>query len=421
MNNAQKVQKIASKLSAQKHLSAIRDGMAIALPLIIIGSAFMIIGSFPIKAFNDFLTNLGIIDYINKASNATFGFAGFAATFGISYSLAKSYKVNGIFVGLISLTSVILMTPLVSSEEGNAFLFKYFGMTGLFVGIIVALLSTEIYRTFIQKDIRLKMPDTVPPNVEAAFSALIPGMAITFFWFIILIIIEKLGVTNVHDLIALVIAKPLSYLTATLPGIIVVILIQCFFWFFGIHGAQVTGSVIEPLLFAQTDQNRLAFEAGEALPNIVTYEFLYNYVFPGGAGALIAIAILLYFFSKSEENKALGKLSLVPVSFQIAEPVIYGLPTVFNLRFIIPFVVAPVVNAILCYTVMYMGIVPRPIGAAVPWTTPPVIAGFLASGGSIAGALLNVACIVIDILIYLPFFRADDKEKLKIENSEVEE
>lgn len=411
----EKVQRLAGKISTQRHLAAIRDAMSTALPLIIIGSVFMIISSFPIKAVTDFLGNVGLNEFLYKATDATFGFAGFAVIFSLSYNLGRTYKIDQVAVGLISLTSFILLTPIISSDSGNAFLFKYFGMSGLFVGLIVAIISTEIYNFLVKKNVKIKMPDTVPPNVEKSFSALLPGLIITTFWLVVLFALNSVGVENVHDLIASLISKPLSYLTATLPGVIGIILLQCFFWFFGIHGAQVTGSVIEPLLFAQTEQNKIAFMAGQEVPNIVTYEFLYNFVFPGGAGALIALAILLYFFSKSEQNKALGKLSLVPVSFQIAEPVIYGFPTVLNPKIVIPVVLAPVVNAIICYSSMAIGLVPKPVGVAVPWTTPPVIAGYLASGNDIRGALLNIVCIFVSILIYYPFFKFDDNEKLRRE------
>lgn len=407
-----KVQKIAAKISSQRHLIALRDGMASAMPLIIIGSVFMLVANFPIPGFTAWLKNIGIQDFFNKAANSTFGIVGLTVTFSIAYNLAKYYKVDPLSAGLLSLGSFVLLTPVL---KNNGFPMQYLGSAGLFVGIIVSLITTEIFKFFVKRNLVIKMPDTVPPNVSRAFAAILPGFFSITFWFLILLITHYMGIDNIHALIANIIARPLSILTKTLPGIILVIFIQCFFWMFGIHGAQVTGPIIEPLLLQNSDANRIAFQAGKHLPNIITYEFLYNFVFSGGAGCVMALAILLFLFSKSKENKVLGKLSIAPVSFQVAEPVLFGFPTILNIKMVIPFVMSPVVTALITYFAMDWGLVAKPVGAVIPWTTPPVIAGFLASGGKISGAVIQIITILINMAIYYPFFKMDDNEKLEKE------
>lgn len=412
-----KVQLFAAKISNQRHLIALRDGMASVMPLIIIGSIFMLIGNFPIPAFTDWLDNIGILQFFNKASDSTFGIIGLGVTFSVAYNLAKRYDVDALSAGLIAVSAFIILTPILHSEVGSGFPIKYLGSSGLFVGIIVSIVSTEMFQWFVKRNITIKMPDTVPLNVSRAFSAIIPGFFIILVWFLVLIVLHYTGIDDIHLLIANTIAKPLELLTKTLPGIIIVIFIQCFFWMFGIHGAQVTGPIIEPLLLKNSDANRIAYQAGQELPNIITYEFLYNFVFSGGAGCVIALAILVFFFSKSKENKTLGKLSIAPVSFQVAEPLLFGFPTILNFKMVIPFVAAPVVTTLITYYSMKFGIVSKPIGAVIPWTTPPIISGFLASGGKISGALIQVVTIAVNMLIYYPFFKMDDNEKLKIERS----
>lgn len=412
-----KVQTVAAKISNQRHLLALRDGMANAMPLIIVGSVFMLIANFPIPMFTDWLTKIGLADFLNKASNSTFGIVGLVVTFSVAYNLAKTYKVDALSAGILSLGVFVFMTPVLNSKSGTGFPTNYLGSAGLFVGIIVALVTTELFKYFVHKNLVIKMPDTVPPNVSRAFSAIIPGFLIMLIWFVVLLSLHYAGVDNVHALIADTIAKPLSLLTKTLPGILFVIFVQCFFWMFGIHGAQVTGPIIEPLLLQNSDANRIAHQAGEAVPNIITYEFLYNFVFSGGAGCVMSLAIITFLFSKSQENKALGKLSIAPVSFQVAEPLLFGFPTILNIKMVIPFVASPVITAIITYYAMDWGLVAKPIGAVVPWTTPPVIAGFLATGGKISGAVIQIITIVINMLIYYPFFKLDDKEKLRIEKN----
>lgn len=415
LNN--KIQSFAGKFTSQRHLIALRDAMQVAMPLIIIGSVFMLISQFPYQPFTDFLNKIGLQAFLNKASDSTFGILGFAVTFTTAYNLATHYNINKLSSGLLSISSFIFLTPFIESNQGNVFPTRYLGSSGLFVGILVAILTTEIFRWFVVKNFVIKMPDSVPPNVSKAFSAIIPGLAVMCFWLLVLLTLNSLGVDNIHTLVQKTLGKLLGVLGNTLFGIIFVIFVQCFFWMFGIHGAQVTAPIIEPLLLQNSDMNRIAYQAGQELPNIITYEFLYNFVFTGGAGCLFALAILLFFRSKSKENKALGKISLAPVSFQIAEPVLFGNPIILNFKMAIPFVMAPVVTAIITYFSMKLGFVAKPIGAVIPWTTPPIIAGYLATGGRISGAIIQIITVFINILIYYPFFVIDDKEKLAKENN----
>lgn len=416
-NLINKINKVAKGIGNQRHLLSLRDGMASAMPLIIIGSVFMLISQFPFEPFTLWLQRVGLQSFFNKASDSTFGIIGLVVTFSIAYNLGNYYKINKFAAGLLSLASFILLTPTLATEYGGGFPFRYMGSSGLFVGIIVSLITTEIYRWFEYKNIMIKMPDSVPPSVSKAFSAIIPGFAIISLWIFVSIILFKLDIENIHSLVQSTLGRSLGLLSNTLPGIILVILIQCFFWMFGIHGAQVTGPIIEPLLLQASDMNRVAYLAGQELPNILTYEFLYNFVFTGGAGCLFALAILLFFRSKSEENKMLGKISFPPTCFQVPESILFGYPIIMNLKVVIPFVLAPVTTAIITYYAMDLGFVAKPIGAVIPWTTPPIIAGFLATGGQISGAIIQIITITINTLIYLPFFLRDDKIKL---NAEIE-
>lgn len=173
-----KINSFASKIGTQRHLLSLRDGMASAMPLIIIGSVFMLISQFPFEPFTNWLQEVGLQDFFNKASDSTFGIIGLVITFSVAYNLGNYYKINKFSAGLLSLGSFILMTPNYAIEIGNGFPVKYMGSSGLFVGIIIALVTTEIYRWFEQRNIMIKMPDSVPPSVSKAFSAIIPGLAI---------------------------------------------------------------------------------------------------------------------------------------------------------------------------------------------------------------------------------------------------
>ena len=120
-------------------------------------------------------------------------------------------------------------------------------------------------------------------------------------------------------------------------------------------------------------------------------------------------------WSRSKQMKQLGKLSVGPGLFNINEPIIFGTPIVMNPLLIIPFFLTPVVMVITTYLAMSTGLVAKPVGIAIPWTTPPVLSGFLATGGSISGAVMQIVNIGIGLMIWLPFFRMWDTLKLKEE------
>ena len=162
----EKLLPIAAKLGNNKILIAIRDGITLSMPLIIIGSLFLVIASFPIEAWTNWLTEIGIDGYLWKGVDSSFGLMGLIASFGIANSLARQYNVDGVSAGIISLSSFIVVTPF---GEGGIPV-GFMGSKGLFVAMVLGIISALIFQWFIKKDIRIKLPDSVPPAVSSSFS-----------------------------------------------------------------------------------------------------------------------------------------------------------------------------------------------------------------------------------------------------------
>ena len=119
----------------------------------------------------------------------------------------------------------------------------------------------------------------------------------------------------------------------------------------------------------------------------------------GITGALVA-AILI--FGKREDNRAIASLSLVPGLFNINETVVFGIPMVLNPILGIPFILAPLASLLVGYFLITIGFC-HPIVIEAPWTTPPLLFGFIATGGSITGAITQLISFVTCIFIYTPF------------------
>ncbi|MDU7149575.1 MAG: PTS cellobiose transporter subunit IIC [Clostridium sp.] len=406
------------KIGGEKHLVAIRDGLVTTMPLIIVGSIFVILSSIPWDGFNQFIATIFGSEWQSKLDfvvGATFNIMALLDAFTIAYSLANSYKVSGVSAGILSVATFLLVTP---TQDGGIQI-GYLGSKGLFVAIIVGLISAEIFRIFVQRNIVIKLPENVPPAVSRSFVALIPStVCLTLFW-IIRLLVETYGNTNIHDLIYTIVGKPISVIGGGFIGGLLAILFTTVFWSVGIHGWDLVLSVMQPTWLQFVDENRIAFQSGEAIPHIINYTFMNTFVWIGGSGVLLGLAILLFFKSKSKYMKEMGKIGLPPTVFAVNEPLMFGLPVVMNPIILIPYVIAPIVCYIISYVTMSLGIVAKAV-VLVPWSMPPIIGGYLATGGHVSGVVLQIVNIIISIIIYYPFFKIIDR-KSYIEENEIKE
>lgn len=295
------------------------------------------------------------------------------------------------------------------------------GSQGLFVAMIIALFSTEVFRFVIKRNIVIKMPDGVPPAVSRSFIALIPGfLIITIIW-ILRLIVEQTSFGNLHNVVGDVLGQPMSVLGGSLIGSLIAILIMMLLWACGLHGSNIVlAGIMAPVYYAAMDENRLAFQSGEELPNVFTLQFFEVWINVGGSGATLALVVAMVIFAKSQQMKSLGRFAVGPAFFNINEPIIFGMPIVMNPLLLIPFIFTPLVTIVTTYIGMSTGLVAKPAGIAVPWTMPPIVSGYLATGGSISGAVLQVFNFAISLAIYYPFLKMWDKQKVKEENASEE-
>ena len=293
---------------------------------------------------------------------------------------------------------------------------------GLFVAIVLGLINGWVYQWFINHNIQIKMPESVPPAVSKSFSAILPGAVLIVGWLIVYGVLDAFGLPNLHMIAKTVLGVPLGLLGNNIIGVVVLVLCCSSLWFVGLHGGNIVNKIMEPIWLANLGENTEAFRAGEPLEHIFTTPFMDNFVYIGGAGATIGLVLALAWLARrkhaSKQAKTLAPLTVVPGLFNINEPTMFGLPVVLNILLLLPFVLAPIVNLVVAYAAMATGLVPLTY-TAPGWTTPPIISGFLATG-SIRASILQIVLIVLDILIYLPFiasvekrFKAEEEKETK--------
>lgn len=417
-----------AKLSEQRHLRAIRDGVISTLSLIIVGSFFLIIAQPPVKAWADAIApNVGklMVPY-----RLTMGLMSVYAAYGMGYSLAKSYKLDGVSGGVLSLSAFLLATIPMNVDAfinaatkagvkggtpmGWVLPMANLGGAGMFVAIIAMIFAVETLRLLKKYNVTIKMPEQVPESVSRSFEALIPAaIIITVVWFI--------RVWLNFDIQAAImnLFKPVVNVAGNnLGGVLVPVIFITLLWAAGIHGMSVIGSVVRPVWLVLLDANTQAAAAGQPLPNIAPEPFFQWFIWIGGAGATLSLAILMC-FSKSEYLKRVGRFSIIPGIFNINEPLIFGTPLVMNPILAIPFILGPVAAAIIAYTATAIGFIEK-VSVIPPWTLPAPIGAFLATRGDIKAAILVLINIAVVAVIYYPFFKVYEKKMIQEEQNGTE-
>ncbi|MEW8973437.1 MAG: PTS sugar transporter subunit IIC [Tissierellaceae bacterium] len=421
---------IADKLGKNKILIAIRDGFLVSTPLIIVGSIFLLIANFPITGWSEFWARFfgeGWESYLSNVARATFDIVSILTVIGIGYAYAREIGADRIQGAIVSLVAFVILMPTAIpyvGEEGPAIMraisFSYIGTNGIFLAMLVSILSVRIFNWAYNKGWTIKLPKGVPPAVFDSFAALIPSAIVMFIFFVARIVFELTPYESAHNFIYTVLQAPLMGVGNSLGAQIVYAVVCSIFWFFGINGPSVANSVFSPIFRTLSMENLAAFEAGLALPHIYTGQFVDLFQTFGGGGSTLSLVILMITICKSERIKQLGRLSIVPGIFGINEPIIFGLPIVLNPIMIIPFIGVPLMNTILSAIAFETGFLPYTNGVALPWTIPLGFSGYL-STGSFKASIFQVILLILGCVVYYPFVKILDKNYLKEEHSQDDE
>ena len=279
--------------------------------------------------------------------------------------------------------------------------------------MVIAMLSVELFSWIVKSGkLKINMPDTVPPNVSNSFNVLFPVMLTIIVCSAVNFGINQLTGMTLYDIIYTMLQKPLEAVMQGLPGLLILMLVAQLFWVIGIHGNQIIKPVREPLLNAAIIANTDMVNSGitdRSQLNIINMSYWDVYMSMGGSGVTIGLIVAIFLFCKREDYKSVAKLSLAPGIFNINETMTFGLPIMLNPILAIPFIITPLVTGSIAYFLTVIGFADVLV-YAIPWTTPPILSAWLASGGSITCIITQLICIAVSILIYIPFVIAANKQ-----------
>ena len=394
---------VMNRFAQIKAIVAVKDGFIMTTPFTICGSLFLLIACLPIPGWNELMVSMFGENWaapLFAVCGGTFSILALIVVVCVTYKYVANEGLDGMTAAGLALAAFVIIIPpevvLESGEVvGNVIPKNWAGSNGIITALLVAFATSYIYCYCVKNHIGIKMPESVPGGVVRAFEALTPGFLVFLLASIVWGVCHFAGNTSAPELVFSMIQTPLQSLL---------------FWA-GIHGPNVVNGVATPMMMANTLDNQALLDAGQTLLNNPAAKFMtmqVNDVFvkSGGCGLTMGLIIASYMVSKSEQLTSLTRMSTVPGIFNINEPIIFGLPIVFNPFMLVPFILVPVVALFVTYTAMMIGFL-SPMGAVqVPWTTPPIIAGLLLDGWQ--GAVIQIINLVLAVLIYLPFVKKLD-------------
>ena len=406
-------------------------GMA-SIPLTIVGSAFLVLGVIP-QAF-PFLADIWAGSFDKFAALTILAYKCsmgiltlyFAMVFGYEYTKIYAEEeglnlspMNG---GILAVFAFFMTIPELTWKDGamgvvtgettiNGWTvggdsLARLSTSGLFTAILMSVLAVQLYRLCVKRQWVIKMPEAVPEGVSRSFTALIPAFVVAITVIFINGIFIFMG-TDIYKVIAI----PFGFvtnITNTLPGIIVIYLLVHALWIVGIHGANIVMGLVNPILLTNMAANLNGGDFAFA------GEFTNAYVTIGGSGATLGLTLFIAFFAKSEQLKMLGRAAIGPAIFNINEPIIFGMPVVYNPILAIPFMLAPIVSASIAFLAVDYGFVAKNI-AQMPWPSPVGIGAFVGTGGDIKAGILAVICALVAFAIWFPFIKVYDAKLVKEE------
>ena len=426
---------VATKLGNQIHLRTLRDAFATFMPFMMLAGFVTLINPVILEptGFMGEIVDTSTLTTLQQIgtsiANGTLSITTLLVVAAVSYHMCASRNyTNHIAAVLVAISTFVVLTPMQmmftpenadkAVEVTGVIPISYTGASGMFVGIFVGLAATELFiKLSNNKKLQIQLSGNIPPAVLKSFNVLIPIIiTITSFALLSFIIIQLFNM-DINKLITTIVTEPLSKITTGLPGFLLITSIANLFFGFGIHQAVISGSLLDPFLIQNMQENMAAYANKEQIPHIINMAFKDTFAVMGGSGNTIALLIAIFIFSRRKDYKDFAKLSVTPAIFNISEPIIFGLPIVFNISLIIPFVLAPIFSLTVAYFATAVGLINHVV-VQIPWTTPPVISGFLATAGDWRAAVLQILIIAASVFIYLPFLRIDEHVTTKLSENE---
>lgn len=417
---------IADKAQKNNLVASLGEAFMRCMPVTVGIALLTIIGNFPVTSWINWLSATGLTPHFNAVLGAVTNAISIYVVFNFAFVYTNRVKKNGHAAGLLAIASFLMLMPqLVASPTAEnqanvieAFATSYTGGSGLLVAIIVGFVVAKLYCILTDMNLTVKMPSSVPPMVSESLSPTILSIIILTLIFCVRVGFAFTDFDNFFTFISTVIQAPLVNIVASPWALILIATFGNLLWFFGIH-TNILAGIINPILYTIIMTAIPSYQAGDnptaMLMSVVVIACSLNWF--GGSGATYGLTISM-FTAKSKRYKQMLKIGIIPSVFNIAEPLLFGMPLMLNPLFFIPMLIQPVLlgGAGMALVKLFNMTQINASMALLPWTLPAPFKFFL--GGGITFLIIFFILLVINTISYYPFFKVADRKALQAEKEE---
>lgn len=417
---------VSQKMASEVHLRSLRDSFIITVPFLVLAGLFIMVNYVfldPNGMMGKWFSSEALLaarSIGERILNGTMSILALMLVVLIAWSIASKRKFAAPMIpAMVSLAAFlvlmpqqVLLTPVNETTPvaiSGVISLALTNAGGVFMAILTAIVATDLF-LWVAKTrwLQIRMGDEVPPMVTQSFQSMFSIILVVLAFALLAAGIKAGTGKEVHEIIQALIQAPLVHLTTNLPGFLVLTTLTNFLFSLGIHPSGIINPILEPPLLVAMQENMAAFARGDIPPHIIVLPFRDLYGHMGGTGTTLALLLAIFLRSKVSSHQKLGRTVLAPGLFNINEPVIFGFPVLYNPLIMIPFIIYPQINFVIAYFATQLGMVSK-IVAFVPWSVPPLLSGWLGSGGDFRNVILQLALLALGVVIYLPFLMAYEK------------
>ena len=390
---------------------AVRHGLTLAIPFLIMGSFALLLTNFPLGVYQDFIRT-----WMNGAASAiletlyqiSLGSLALVLTVTISISYGHLTETDQLFLyPIVAVCSYLAFCGGIENQSDYIFNAEW-----VFTAMVLTLLSCVLFHKILKLGHRFERLHTTGADYlfNISIQCLIPVILVSLFFavtgYVLRVAWDSSNITNFGSYLFL---KLFDKISGNLFGILLYVVMTHLLWFMGIHGTNTLEAVSRHLFEQNVEINQSLVLAGHIPTEIFSKTFLDTFVFIGGCGTALSFVLALYIASKQSHNRKMSFVALPSALFNISEIAVFGFPIIFNLTMLIPFILTPVILTLISASAIKAGLVPA-VTQSVEWTIPVLLSGYQATG-SVSGSLLQLFNLLVGVFIYMPFVRRSEKQE----------
>lgn len=390
---------------------AVRHGLTLAIPFLIMGSFALLLTNFPLGVYQDFIRT-----WMNGAASAiletlyqiSLGSLALVLTVTISISYGHLTETDQLFLyPIVAVCSYLAFCGGIENQSDYIFNAEW-----VFTAMVITLLSCVLFHKILKLGHRFERLHTTGADYlfNISIQCLIPVILVSLFFavtgYVLRVAWDSSNITNFGSYLFL---KLFDKISGNLFGILLYVVMTHLLWFMGIHGTNTLEAVSRHLFEQNVEINQSLVLTGHIPTEIFSKTFLDTFVFIGGCGTALSFVLALYIASKQSHNRKMSFVALPSALFNISEIAVFGFPIIFNLTMLIPFILTPVILTLISASAIKAGLVPA-VTQSVEWTIPVLLSGYQATG-SVSGSLLQLFNLLVGVFIYMPFVRRSEKQE----------